>query len=61
MTLPPKRNEVDQKFIDRWANRFIEIAGKHGNYAASAWAASFLNKEDLPQVMVAVNKKVAGG
>jgi hypothetical protein len=56
-----KRNEVDQRFIERWADRFIEIAQKHGQAAAVAWLGAFINPKDSAVVVAEVNKKVVGG
>lgn len=56
-----KRKEVDQRFIERWADRFIAIAQKHGQDAAVAWLGAFINPADSALVVVEVNKKIAGG
>lgn len=60
MELPEKRKEVAHQFVERWADRFIAIAKTHGQFAAEAWAGTFLNRADLPHVIAAVNKKVMG-
>lgn len=58
---PLKRNEVDQRFIERWADRFIAIAQKHGQAAAVSWLHAFVNPDDRPGVVASVNKKVMEG
>ena len=47
---------VDDRMIERWALRYREIWQSKGERNARAWAASFLNEEDIPRVKEALQK-----
>lgn len=44
------------KFINRWARRYLEVMAREGKEAASAWGASFYNKDDIPQIASEVKR-----
>jgi len=50
--LSVSRPEVDPRFIDRWAGRYIEIWKAQGEMNARTWAKSFLNEADVKDVLL---------
>jgi hypothetical protein len=49
--------KVDPRFIERWAQRYMDIWKKRGEASARAWISSFVDKEDRINVILAIQKK----
>ena len=52
----PRTVLVHDKFVERWATRYLEIREKHGGPAADTWANTFLNKDDVPRIAAVVRR-----
>jgi hypothetical protein len=49
--------KVDPRFVERWAQRYMDIWKKRGEASARAWLASFVAAEDRIDVIQAIQKK----
>ena len=49
-----RKDVVDDRFIERWADRYLQIVKDKGERNANAWARAFLNAEDRLRVSAAI-------
>jgi len=56
MLFVSREDFVDDRMIERWAKRYLEIWRSKGEVNARAWSKSFLNPRDIPRIKEALEK-----